>query len=114
MYVLLYLEFYAPTFTSAEILRAAELSPSRSDLGEDAHFPKEQRYITAHNLRGSLPDDDIQGAVFFYIDCSLQAVDGHSGIIAQKENYSKEYGRNRNRTCYFIHSHFNVNQAQAP
>ena len=30
MYVLLYLEFYAPTFTSAEILRAAELSPSRS------------------------------------------------------------------------------------
>jgi len=30
MYVLLYLEFYAPTFTSAEILQAAELSPSRS------------------------------------------------------------------------------------
>ena len=31
MYVLLYLEFYAPTFTSAEILRAAELFPSSSD-----------------------------------------------------------------------------------
>jgi len=31
MYVLLYLEFYAPTFTSAEILRAAELFPSSSE-----------------------------------------------------------------------------------
>jgi len=30
MYILLYSEFYAPTFTSAEILRAAELSPSHS------------------------------------------------------------------------------------
>jgi len=28
--ILLYLEFYAPTFTSVEILRAAELSPSSS------------------------------------------------------------------------------------
>jgi len=31
MYILLYLEFYAPTFTSAKILRAAELFPSSSD-----------------------------------------------------------------------------------
>jgi len=31
MYVLLYLEIYALTFTSAEILRAAELFPSSSD-----------------------------------------------------------------------------------
>jgi len=30
MYILLYLEFYAPTFTSAKILRAAELFPSSS------------------------------------------------------------------------------------
>jgi len=31
MYILLYLEFYAPTFTSAKILRAAELFPSSSE-----------------------------------------------------------------------------------
>jgi len=30
MYILLYLEFYAPTFTSAKILQAAELFPSSS------------------------------------------------------------------------------------
>ena len=35
-------------------------------LGEDAHFPEEQRYITGHNLRGSSPDDDIQGMSHFF------------------------------------------------
>jgi len=45
MYVLLYLEFYAPTFTSAEILRAAELSPSRSDLMTREH----QGHMTKSN-----------------------------------------------------------------
>jgi len=46
MYVLLYLEFYAPTFTSVEILRATELSPSRSDSKRLIHVPTPTEVIS--------------------------------------------------------------------
>jgi len=73
MYVLLYLEFYAPTFTSAEILRAAELSPSCSvgagcyspgvpglcparvrthDVGVDVRKPKTAVFVSRHEQKG--------------------------------------------------------------
>ena len=50
MYVLLYLEFYAPTFTSAEILRAAELFPSSSatSVGTVSHVPLSQNGRDRH------------------------------------------------------------------
>jgi len=86
MYILLYLEFYAPTFTSAKILRAAELFPSSSEgprRGEELEFsrypgpifPPDMELAAVHDRRTFSPDIPIPECTRWLDGCVRQRVD---------------------------------------
>jgi hypothetical protein len=60
--------------------------------GEDVLFPKELRYITARNLRGPSPDDNIEGEDVFLHRLLFESR-GRPGSMIWNKNYFKEYTR---------------------